>query len=159
MCNNNCKNNECGCKTTSNEIVYQGPSLPCSGIENCDTLTEAIVKINNFLCDPEIVNIFINNIIENPTLLEQFTTIVNDSIECETIWACETTTTTTTIVEECKILKIDSIGNDAVYTAMDCTGKIIGEAIPNEGGVTTVCVFPSTVVLVNAEITLITPCI
>lgn len=78
---------------------------------------------------------------------------------CEEIVCPTTTTTTTTTLEECKILKIVSEGTDAVYTAIDCTGKIFGEAVPDEGSVMTPCIFPSSVVLFNAQIDEINPCI
>ncbi len=91
------KNNVCGCKTSSDEVVYTGATLPCTGIENCTPLTEAIATISEYLCSTELVQTIINTIINNETLYSQFTTIVNNTVECETVWNCATTTTTTTI--------------------------------------------------------------
>jgi hypothetical protein len=34
----------------SDDIYYSGPPLPCIGIENCDTLTSAIEKIDEAIC-------------------------------------------------------------------------------------------------------------
>lgn len=36
---------------TSDDISYSGPPLPCIGIENCDTLTSAIQKIEAAICE------------------------------------------------------------------------------------------------------------
>jgi hypothetical protein len=91
------KNNSCGCKTSSDEVVYTGATLPCTGIENCTPLTEAIATISEYLCSTELVQTIINIIINNETLYSQFTTIVNNTVECETVWNCATTTTTTTL--------------------------------------------------------------
>lgn len=92
----NCENDPCGCKTSSDEVVYTGPTLPCTLIENCTTVTEVITVFNNYLCSPEFMSGIIQTIINTPALLEQITTIVNSSITCDTIWDCQTTTTTTT---------------------------------------------------------------
>lgn len=100
MCTNNsncnCTDNTCGCKTSTDEVVYQGPPLTCVGINNCDTMTDVLQQLNTYICSEELVTIIINNIINNADLYQQFTTIVNNSVDCETVWACETTTSTTT---------------------------------------------------------------
>ena len=104
-CSNNitpcgCGSNPCGCGTSSNDVVYQGPDLLCTGVTNCDTLTEVIQTIDGFICSPEMVENIINNILNNPNLYNQFTSIVNNTVDCETVWDCidsRTTTTTTTI--------------------------------------------------------------
>jgi hypothetical protein len=101
MCTNNsncnCTDNTCGCKTSTDEVVYQGPPLTCVGINNCDTITEVLQQLNSYICSEELVTVIINNIINNIDLYQQFTTIVNNSVDCETVWACETTTSTTTV--------------------------------------------------------------
>jgi len=35
----------------SDVIYYSGPPLPCIGIAHCDTLTTAIEKIEDAICD------------------------------------------------------------------------------------------------------------
>lgn len=35
----------------SDDIYYSGPPLPCIGIEHCDTLTTAVQKIDEAICD------------------------------------------------------------------------------------------------------------
>jgi len=97
-CNCNSTNNVCGCKTSSDSVAYTGPTLPCTGIENCTRLTEAIATISEYLCSAELVQTIINIIINNETLYSQFTTIVNNTVDCETVWNCATTTTTTTLI-------------------------------------------------------------
>jgi hypothetical protein len=99
MCTNNCNQDPCGCKTSTDDVVYKGPNLSCTGINNCDTLTTAIEKINDYMCSIELVQVILYNIVNNSTLYNQFTTIVNNSVDCQTVWDCIgniTTTTTTT---------------------------------------------------------------
>lgn len=102
MCNNNCNENnntttnQCGCKTSTDDVVYNGPELTCTNIQTCDTLTSAISNISNFLCSIDMVQIIINNITNNINLYNQFTTIVNNTVDCETVWDCISATTTTT---------------------------------------------------------------
>lgn len=103
-CNNNCTCNQttnpCGCKTSTDEIVYNGPNLECTGIQTCDTLTTSLQTISEYLCSIDLVQVIINNITNNINLYNQFTTIVNNTVDCETVWDCinQTTTTTTTII-------------------------------------------------------------
>jgi hypothetical protein len=91
---NNCNNDPCGCKLSTDEVVYKGPALECLGIENCDTLTVAFGKVNDLVCSPELVQIIVNNISNNENLLLQFTQIVNQNLDCDTVFNCLTTTTT-----------------------------------------------------------------
>lgn len=102
QCNNtNNTNNTCGCKTSTDEVVYNGPSLTCTGVNTCDTLSEALQTISTYLCSAEMVQIIVNNIINNTNLYNQFTTIVNTVVDCQTVQDCinQTTTTTTTTVD------------------------------------------------------------
>ena len=96
MCTNNCNQDPCGCKTSTDEIVYKGPNLSCTGINNCDTLTTAIQKINDYMCSIELVEVILDNIVNNTTLYTLFSTIVNNTVDCETVWGCMASTTTTT---------------------------------------------------------------
>ncbi len=121
--NCNCHDNECGCKTSSDEVVYIGPTLECTGIENCDTLTEVITKINTLLCGDDLVDIIVNNIINNETLLLQFTEIVNTNIDCETIWNCVTTTTTLCPCNTYKFLWNSMGGGTAAF--VECGSDVV----------------------------------
>jgi hypothetical protein len=123
MCTNNCNQDPCGCKTSTDEIVYKGPNLDCTGINNCDTLTTAIQKINNFMCSIELVQVIINNIITNVTLYNEFVNVVNNSVDCETVWNCieNTTTTTTTTVQTFLELKRSEFDSP---TLEDCCTKL-----------------------------------
>lgn len=93
----NCSDNPCGCKTSSDDIAYQGPNLQCTGIDTCDSLTVSIQKLNDYMCSIELVQNIITNITNNVELYQQFTTIVNQSVDCDIVKNCLTTTTTTTI--------------------------------------------------------------
>lgn len=102
-----CQNNEntncgctdqsaCGCKTKASEIVYQGPNLPCTGIETCTPMDQVIKKFDEFACGDELVQTVITNILNNPTLLQQLVTIINNNLNCNVILQCTNTTSTTT---------------------------------------------------------------
>lgn len=159
MCTNNsnctCTDNTCGCKTSTSEVVYQGPSLTCVGINNCDTITEVLQKLNSYICSEELVTIIINNIITNVDLYQQFTTIVNNSVECETVWGCETTSTTTTVAPTttttttefaCTTYTWASIGdNISDLEYFDCDNvsvKIDRVDVTDNSGF--ICVYPGT---------------
>jgi hypothetical protein len=106
--NCNCENNPCGCKISSDDVAYQGPDLACTGIETCDSLTVAIQKLTDYACGIDMVQNIIYNITNNIALYEQFLTIVNQSVDCETVFNClaSTTTTTTTIAPTCYCVEI-----------------------------------------------------
>lgn len=56
----------------SDDIYYSGPPLPCIGIEHCDTLTTAIEKIEDAICD---ILFNINCIVEGVVMEITATTI------------------------------------------------------------------------------------
>ena len=125
MCTNNSNcdslDNECGCKTPTDKIVYQGPTLTCLGIENCNTVTEIIELLNTYLCSDELINTIIYNITNNIDIYQQFTTIVNNSVDCNTVWNCSTTTTTTTQFLPCSTYEL--IGNShvsSIFAFVEC---------------------------------------
>jgi hypothetical protein len=142
-CNNNCNNtcnpqtNPCGCGTSTDEVIYSGPNLSCTGVQTCDTLTNAVSTIGEFLCSVEIVQIVINNITNNISLYNQFTTIVNNTVDCQTVWDCiesnttttttttmiPTTTTSTTIVETCKSVLFNYSGTPQLVSYNNCSGN------------------------------------
>jgi hypothetical protein len=45
-----CGNPQATLTRQSDSIIYTGPNLPCSGIDNGDTLTVVIQKIEELLC-------------------------------------------------------------------------------------------------------------
>lgn len=114
----NCTTNECGCKTSTDDVVYQGPSLDCIGVVNCDTLTSVFESIDSFICGPGMAQTIINNIVNNISLYNQFTTIVNNTVDCNTVWDCQeiiTTTTTTTVTLDAFCNEITVIGKGILY--------------------------------------------
>lgn len=88
--------NECGCKVDAKDIVYIGPTLTCTDINNCDNLKDIISNFDAMLCSDEFIQILINNITNNVDLYNQLAVIINNSIDCEVIQNCFTTTSTTT---------------------------------------------------------------
>jgi len=67
-------------------ILYNGPNLPCTGINFQDTLTCVIDKINDLLCPEALTSVVLAIIQTNAEYNTQF---------CELVQACLTTTTTT----------------------------------------------------------------
>jgi hypothetical protein len=150
-CSNNitpcgCGSNPCGCGTSSNDVVYQGPDLSCTGVTNCDTLTEVIQTIDGFICSPQMVQNIINNILNNTNLYNQFTSIVNNTVDCQTVWNCiasttttsttlaPTTTTTTTSVAYC--YELSAVGKVKFYW-IDVNG--VAQTITITNNITYVC--------------------
>lgn len=78
----------------TSDVFYDGPQLPCSNIETCDTLTVAFEKLDELVCviieDVESLTNEVNNIEEN--LVDINNTIVN--INNQLNICCPTTTTT-----------------------------------------------------------------
>jgi len=70
----------------TDNIVYNGPNLPCTGINFQDTLTCVIDKINDLLCPEALTSVVLAIIQTNAEYNTQF---------CELVQACLTTTTTT----------------------------------------------------------------
>jgi len=67
-------------------ILYNGPNLPCTGINFQDTLTCVIDKINDLLCPEALTSAVLSIIQTNEQYNTQF---------CELVQACLTTTTST----------------------------------------------------------------
>ena len=146
-CSNNitpcgCGNNPCGCGTSSDDVVYQGPNLSCTGVTNCDTVTEAIETIDGFICGPGMVENIINNILNNTNLYNQFTTIVNNTVDCQTVWNCynSSTTTSTTTLCPCTYYEYVSVAPfPGTFTYVECdTHEVV--TVTGGGEVDTVCV-------------------
>lgn len=104
---------KCDCSTTptnpvticnenalvTNDFVYNGANSTCMDVQHNDTLTTIIQKYDYYLCSGNFATQILTTIQNNIELFPNFTTLVNGSIDCETISACgpSTTTTTTTI--------------------------------------------------------------
>jgi hypothetical protein len=100
-------NHPCGVKKiTTDNVVYSGSNLPCSGINTCDTLTVVIQKIDTFLCKSYI---------------------------CEVLAQCSTTTTTTTTIlpftcNPCvTYLLINTTSVNQSYSWTDCYGVVYSD--------------------------------
>jgi hypothetical protein len=159
-CNNN--TNPCNKKESTDEVAYVGPNLSCTGVSTCDTLTQAIQKINDFICSEAMVQQIIFNITNNIEIYNQFVEIVNVSVSCETIWGCETTTTTTTskpttttttteAKKRCFIYELQNTGDKTLpWTAKLCEdGTNVGGIILVGQTITTPCVDESTLVILE----------
>ena len=73
----------------SNMVIYNGPNLPCTGIQSQDNLQVALQKIDTRMCSEEFVSHIIDTIENNDVLKAYF---------CQLVSSCsiEPTTTTTT---------------------------------------------------------------
>jgi hypothetical protein len=142
-----CESNPCGCKISSDDVAYQGPSLECAGIEPCDTLTVAMQKLSDYACSVDMIENIITNITNNVTLLSQFTTIVNQNVDCDVVFNClATTSTTTTLPVVCTEYTWEASGaNDSNLVYFDCFGfEITIPAIDITDNTGTVCVLNGT---------------
>lgn len=91
--------NHCG--LTTNDIEYVGENLECTGINNGDSISVALQKLDYFICGIGLTQQILNELQYNSVEYPEFITLVNGSIDCETINDCgdpPTTTTTTTII-------------------------------------------------------------
>jgi hypothetical protein len=93
--------NHCG--LTTNDIEYVGENLECTGINNGDSISVALQKLDYFICGIGLTQQILNELQFNSVEYPEFITLVNGAIDCETILACGnppiiTTTTTTTAV-------------------------------------------------------------
>ncbi len=97
---------------TASDLVYQGEDIPCAEIYSGMDMSEVLQRIDYYLCGLEFTQQVLNIIEENPQEFNEFITLVNGAINCETINDCgpvptttttssssSTTTTTTTISE------------------------------------------------------------
>ena len=107
-------NKDCNCNTTptnpgvvcnhdglkANELIYRGLDVACSGIYNGMTVAEVLQQIDYYLCSLEFTQQVLDIIQDNPQEFNDFITLVNGAINCETITSCgnppSTTTTTST---------------------------------------------------------------
>jgi hypothetical protein len=71
---------------SSDNVEYNGDNLSCTGIQNCDTLTVALQKIDNKICSDAFVAQIIQTIANDDVLLAYF---------CQLVYTCSPTTTTT----------------------------------------------------------------
>ena len=166
---------------TTNDLVYDGENLSCSGISNQDNISVAFQELDYFICGIELTQHILDLIQNNPQEYSELITIINGAINCETILACgppppstttttssststststttstssSTTTTTTTIALACVNYTIESILNDASWTALSCEGVPVGGIITTSGTTEyTGCVLNTSITLVNAIIT------
>lgn len=166
---------------TTDDLVYDGENLSCSGISNQDNISVAFQELDYFICGIELTQHILDLIQNNPQEYSELITIINGAINCETILACgppppstttttssststststttstssSTTTTTTTIALACVNYTIESILNDASWTALNCEGVPVGGIITTSGtSEYTGCVLNTSITLVNAIIT------
>lgn len=103
-------NKDCNCNTTptnpgvvcnhdglkANELIYRGLDVACSGIYNGMTVAEVLQQIDYYLCSLEFTQQVLDIIQDNPQEFNDFITLVNGAINCETITSCGNPPSTTT---------------------------------------------------------------
>ena len=75
--------------TASSHVGYSGPNLPCTGIQTCDTLTVALQKVDEKVCD------LLNTV---ASLQEQINALTTTSTTSTTLTTSTTSTTTTILI-------------------------------------------------------------
>lgn len=63
--------------TISDYVLYVGPNLPATGINNRNTLTTALSLIDTKLLPANLVSAIIAELLTNPTLKAQFCSLVH----------------------------------------------------------------------------------
>jgi len=71
------------CQTPCNvsaRIIYNGPNLPCTGIQSTDSLEVALQKIDQRMCSEQFVAQIINTIKNDEILKEYFCQLVTSCL-------------------------------------------------------------------------------
>jgi hypothetical protein len=71
------------------QIIYRGPNLPCTGVQEGDCLTDILSKIDGKICSDQLVSQIIQAIDNSPLLKAYF---------CQLVSSCPMMTTTTTTI-------------------------------------------------------------
>ncbi len=79
----------------TSDYIYEGVAT-CAGIEPEDTITVVLQKIENFICSTDFTQYILDAIQENPEEYLEFITLINNTLECSTIFNCGPVPTTTT---------------------------------------------------------------
>lgn len=78
------------------DLIYQGEDIPCAEIYSGMNISEVLQRMDYYLCGLEFTQQVLNIIEENPQEFNEFITLVNGAINCETINECGPVPTTTT---------------------------------------------------------------
>lgn len=89
-CSDPCQSKAVG----SDQVGYTGPNLPCTAIRTCDSLSVALQKMDEQICDLKNIVVSLQQQINGLT-----TTTTTSSTSTTTTIAPSTTTTTTTLAE------------------------------------------------------------
>jgi hypothetical protein len=81
---------------SSFQIIYNGPNLPCTGIQSKDNLEVALQKIDNRMCSDEFIAHIIDTIENTPLLQAYFCQLVASCSSTPTTTSTSTSSTTTT---------------------------------------------------------------
>lgn len=81
---------------TTNDIAYTGDDLLCTGIESGDRITEVVQILDYYICSDLFAQHFLNSLSDNIEEFPTFVELVNNSIDCDVVNFCLTSTTTST---------------------------------------------------------------
>ena len=145
------------CGLTTNDFAYDGENLVCLDINNQDSLTVSIQKIEEFFCGEGAISNILTQIQNNPEQWSEFYDLINNNFNCELIDDCgpvptttttsttvaptttttsstsstsSTTTTTTTLATNCYVYEVTAIINNGSWTALTCQGILTGSVLP-----------------------------
>ena len=127
----NCPTNS-PCSThpiSGDSVAYAGPTLPCTQIENCDTVVVAFQKVDEIICDlkQQILTLQQQLNVCCPTTT---TTSTSSTSSTTTTSTSSTTTTTTTLVPNCEAAQfVNDTGLDQQIFWTSCTGQSLGATI------------------------------
>lgn len=60
----------------SNNVIYTGPNLPCSGISHNECLTVALQKLDSKVCPAQIVEAFFSIVETDPVALARLCDLI-----------------------------------------------------------------------------------
>jgi hypothetical protein len=137
-------------KTDAERVVYTGPNLSCTGIQNGDCLETALEKIDGRICSEELVSHILEVIANNPVLQAYLCNLIStcpapspststtsttfnplnptttSSTTTSVPGSPTTTTTTTSIPESCyNYTVINYTGDTLELEYLNCEGQLI----------------------------------
>jgi len=108
----------------SDQVGYTGPNLPCTAIHTCDSLSVALQKIDEQIC--ELKNTVVSLQHQINSLTTTTTTTIAPTTTTTTTGIAPTTTTTTTVITEClKYSIVIPEGGTGGILGISCSGEVI----------------------------------
>lgn len=106
---------------SSDQVHYDGPNLPCTGVQNGDCLNTALEKIDAKICSQELVASIIQTIANDDVLKAYFCQLVSECGPIPTTTTSTTATPTTTTTSSSSSTTTTSSSTSTTTTAAPTT--------------------------------------